>query len=337
MRFGCVLVLALSLAGCHRKSAPSRQARSSVPARVAAEEPRKEPERGGNRWKDTGVYLDGKPIAVLGFGELPIALKPIWIEEEKSAEIEPGSHAPGYVIVKQRRYRFTDYLKALGVDLARIKELHVAGPRWSETIVATGADLRSKKALGFMFRFGGSVGGKAIPVVPNGFGNDVSPDKISAVMIYIDKKPPRVVPNEGFEVDGQIVQSIPYADAPVHGGVRVYRDDRLVGSLHRRNIVEKEAARVDADGTAHYKLLDVLKQDGVDVRGIAEAWIIRDERRKERLGATQLADVTFEIGERKQNSILIGDQKLQTQVLALHSKPVRPDQLPVILPEESDE
>src|SRR5438309_1851973 len=37
---------------------------------------------GKARWKDTGVYLDGKPVGMLSFGELPFALLPVWIEEE---------------------------------------------------------------------------------------------------------------------------------------------------------------------------------------------------------------------------------------------------------------
>ena len=320
------------MTGCRSRTALVRQARASVPVRQTA--PAKQEgqgDRGGNRWKDTGVYLDGKPIGVLGFGELPITLSPVWISEEKSAEIEPGSHAPGYVIVKQRRYRFVDYLKSLGVDLKRVKALQVAGPRWSETISVSGAELRSPKGRDFMFRFGGSVGGKAIPVVPNGFGNDMSPDKISAVMIYLDKKPPQVVSNEGLVLDGKVVSGIPYAEEPVHGGVRVYLDDKLVDSLHRKNVVEKEAV----DGK--YNLLEVLERDGVDVRRVKEAWIIRDERRKERLSASDLIGLDFEMGERKQNSILVGQAKWPGQVLALHTRPVKSEQLPKILPEESDD
>jgi hypothetical protein len=334
MRYSCVLLfgVVLVLGGCRGRSAPVRQGRAAAPPAPAAEAPKPQ-ERGGNRWKDTGVYVDGQPIAALSFGELPVKLKPIWIEEQKSAEKEPGTNMPDYVIVKQRRYRFTEYLRALGIDLAKIKELHVAGPRMSETIVVSGRELRSKKAQGFMFRFGGTVGGKAIPIVPGGFGNEMSPDKIGAVMIYIKKKPPRVVGSEGLEVDGEIVSGIPYAKEPLHGGVRVYRDDKLVASLHRRNVVEKEAASADGQ----YKLLDVLSADGVDVRNIQEAWIIRDERRKERLTATQLADVTFELGERKQNAILIGKEKFAAQVLALHTKAVPADQLPQILPHESED
>src|SRR5512135_3255490 len=45
---------------------------------------------GMSRWKDTGVYLDGKPIAFLNFDELPIALKPTWIKDKVSDNKPPG-------------------------------------------------------------------------------------------------------------------------------------------------------------------------------------------------------------------------------------------------------
>jgi hypothetical protein len=104
---------------------------------------------GMNRWRDTIVYVDGKPAGVLEFGELPIGLKPIWVNEEHSAEIEPGSHGKGVKISQARRYRFTDYLKAIGVDLRQVKELHMLGPKTTMVTAVTGAELRSKKGEGF--------------------------------------------------------------------------------------------------------------------------------------------------------------------------------------------
>src|SRR5438128_146882 len=46
--------------------------------------------KGASRWKDTGVYLDGQPLGVLSFGELPVRLKPVWVEESISAEKRIG-------------------------------------------------------------------------------------------------------------------------------------------------------------------------------------------------------------------------------------------------------
>src|SRR5690606_22458857 len=89
-----------------------------------------------------------------------------------------------------RFYRFTEYFEALGIDIRKIKMVHVLAPKPSQTIAATGKDLRSPLAKEFMFRFGGYTFGKPLPHTPLGFGNGKTPDKAVGVMIYIDRKPP---------------------------------------------------------------------------------------------------------------------------------------------------
>ncbi len=92
---------------------------------------------GMSRWKDTGVYVDGKAVGFLTFGELPIGLKPTWMKDKVSAEKRPGTDDPGWRWAQQRSYKFTDYLKAVGVDIKKVKQIHVYGPKFSETIIAT--------------------------------------------------------------------------------------------------------------------------------------------------------------------------------------------------------
>jgi hypothetical protein len=159
---------------------------------------------GMSRWKDVGVYVDGKPVGFLDWGELPIALKPTWVKDKVSDNKPPGcpiEKCPGWKWAQQRFYKFTDYLTAIGVDPAKIKMLHVYGPKLSQTIAVTGKDLTSKASDEFMFRFGAEVGGKPIPHVPPHFGNGKQPDKINGVMIYIDRKPPTIT-RDGIELDG---------------------------------------------------------------------------------------------------------------------------------------
>ena len=172
---------------------------------------------GLNRWRDTGVYVDGRPVGIVTFGELPIGLKPTWVPEEHSIEFDYGYKGPRTRTSYERRYRMIDYLEALGVDVARIKEIQVFGPKTTSVIIASGKELRSKKGQEFMFRFGAVVGGKAIPVVPPDFGNGVMPDKMGAVMVYIDKKPPLLDPEEGLKLDGKVVEGIPYYGEPMQG------------------------------------------------------------------------------------------------------------------------
>jgi hypothetical protein len=191
---------------------------------------------GMSRWKDVGVYVDGKPMGFLDWGELPIALKPTWVKDKVSDNKPPGcpiEKCPGWKWSQQRFYKFTDYLRAIGVDPATIKMLHVYGPKLSQTIAVTGKELMSKQADGFMFRFGGEVGGKPIPQVPGNFGNGKSPDKINGVMIYIDRKPP-IVTRDGIELDGVPQDGVPYYGEPLRGGVRVYLDDKLATIVKRQ-------------------------------------------------------------------------------------------------------
>ena len=289
---------------------------------------------GANKWRDVGVYVDGSPIGMLAFGELPIGLKPIWIEEQHSIDLEPGFKGPTTKTIAERRYRMLDYLKAAGVDVARVKEIHVMGPKLTEVIVASGKELRSAKGQQLMFRFGGGVGGKPIPVVPANFGNGIKPDKIGSVMLYINKKPPVLVPDQGLTLDGKEVEGVPYFGEPVKGGVRVYNDDRLALVIKRQQL-EETPGEVGADGKQRWKLAALLKQSGVDLAKVVEAWAIADERRKQKFTRAELEALTFTMSPSEKNELLVGDGHLRVSALALHSHALKPDELPQIRADES--
>jgi hypothetical protein len=339
-------VCSLASAGCRRSGVIGR-AEASAPSAAAAAADRTArilrgdddedggSGTGGKKWRDTGVYVDGKPLGVLSFGELPIRLKPIFVEEKHSAEIEPGSHSPGYELVKERRYRFSDLVVALGVKLTDVKEIHVMGPKFSEVVIATGAELRSKLGEKFMFRFGGQVGGKAIPLVPRHFGNEMKPDKIAAVMIYVKQRPPVLVPDEGLALDGKMIEGIPYyGDQPLRGGVRVYQDDLFVFQIKRPLLRQTEAIE-SPDGVKRWKLWTLLAPR-IDPSKAVEAWLIRDERRRDKLTRAELESITFEMGEKEQNKILLGDRKIPASAIAIHSHALSADELPQVLPSEQD-
>lgn len=289
---------------------------------------------GMSRWKDVGVYLDGKPIGFMTFGELPIGLKPLWVKDQVSAEKPPGSgpEFPGWRWAQQRFYRFSDYLKALGVPLAKVKQIHVYGAKFSETVVATGKDLLSKKADEFRFRFGGNTFGKAIPRVQNDFGNGKSPDKIASVMIYIDKKPPTLVRNEGLYLDGVLQEGVPYYGEPVRGGVRVYIDDRLAAIIKRQDLDVSKATKL-ADGELHWKLADVLASQGAKLDKQLELYTIRDELRQDKpLTPEQFNTITFSASSQAKGGILldVDGKQVRANALAFHSRHLSPDEIPVV-------
>ncbi len=288
---------------------------------------------GADRWRDTGVYVDGKARAMLAWGELPVGLEPVWIKNKVSAPKRPNSNDPGWTWQEERRYRFVDYLKAIQVDVAKVKAMHVYGPKLTDSIVATGADLRGKLAEGFQFRFGGLVQGKAIPVVPLGFGNGRTPDKISAVMIYVEKEPPVLVRNEGFKLGEEIQLGVPYFGEPLRGGVRIYVDDLLAAYLKRQELQPADASK-GPDGELRFSLFAFLQKQGVATDKLVEAYIIRGERRTEKLTRAELETTYFTASAQAKGGVLIGDKKRRANSLALHTRALDPKELPVVRPNE---
>ena len=292
---------------------------------------------GMSRWKDIGVYVDGKPIAFMTFGELPITLKPTWVKDEVSVNKPPGCpECPDRKVAFTRFYKFNDYLKALGIDIKKIKAIHVMGPKLSDTIVATSADLQSKAADEFTFRFGGLTSGKAIPHSADNFGNDKSPDKISAVMVYIDRKPPTVT-RDGIELDGVEQLGVPYYGEPLRGGIRVYLDDKLAAIIKRQDLDAKAAVQTP-DGELHWSLKQFLEKSGVDTSKIVEGWVIRNERREEMIPWAELSTDSFtaasQSGKSNAGNVLLGDKKIVVNALALHTRHIDKSELPEVKPDE---
>ncbi|HEY2744721.1 MAG TPA: hypothetical protein VGL86_08865 [Polyangia bacterium] len=288
---------------------------------------------GTGRWRDTVVYVDGKPTGLLRFGELPIALKPVWVDKKVSAEIAPGSHAPGYTMRKERRYRIYDFLVAVGVDPMHIKEVHVQGPKSSQVLIATGAELRSEKGKQLMFRFGSITGGKAIPVIPADFGNRQHFDKITSVMVYVDRTPPTFVENEGLELDGKDLENVAYYGEPMRGGIRIYRDDRLALQIKKPTLEEAEPVSQDG-GLPRYNLLALLTQHHIDTSKVVEGWLIANERRTRKLSRDELAKLTVAMGDHHRNELRVGNEKFDSESIALHTRHLSPADLPQILPDE---
>ena len=287
------------------------------------------------RWKDTVVYVDGKPIGYLEFGELPITLQPTWVKSKVSQNKPPGCPScPAWKWGEQRFYRFTDYLKSIGIPIAKINQMHVQGPKETDTIVVTAKDLLSPASSEFMFRFGGEVAGKAIPHVPLNYGNGMGPDKITSVMIYIAKTPP-TFDNVGYVLDGQPIEGVPYYGEPLRGGVRVYLDDKLAAIIKRQELDVKQA-KTGADGELSWELYAFLKTKGVDTSKVVEGWVIRDERRKEKLLASELENSSFTASSQASGGVQLGAQKLVVNALALHTRAIKPEELPKVRPEEVD-
>jgi hypothetical protein len=132
---------------------------------------------GMSRWKDTGVYVDGKPVGFLSWGELPIGLSPTWVKDKVSDRKRPGTNDPGWKWARQRFYKFTDYLKAVGIDIRKVKEIHVYGPKLADADRDQGPLQSQSPSASCSVRR--EHLGKPIPQAPDGF-NGKTADKISA-------------------------------------------------------------------------------------------------------------------------------------------------------------
>jgi hypothetical protein len=295
---------------------------------------------GMGRFKDVGVYVDGKPAGFLAFGELPISLQPVWVKHKVNINKPLGcAECPIFKWDEQRYYRFNDYLRAIGIDLKTVKQIHVQGPKVANTIIATGADLRQPKADDFMFYFGLHVRGKPIPRVPLEFGNGFDPDKITAVMVYVEKTPP-ALDDDVFVVDGRPVDGIPYFGEPLRGGIRVYLDDKLAAVIKRQDL-DANKATTGPDKELSWSFFEFLKSRGVDTSHVVEGWVIRDDMRHEKYAAPELATMTFEApaksGKSNSGAVLLGEQKVVANAIALHTHALAPTDLPVIRPGEEND
>lgn len=286
------------------------------------------------KWKDAGVYVDGKPLGFLTWGELPLGCKVSWLRDKVSADKRYGTNDPGWKWARKRYYKFTDYLKAIGVDLRKVKELHVYGPKPTQSLIVTGKDLQSPAASDFWFWFGANTSGKPIPHAPENFGNGRIADKISSVMVYIDKKPPTLVENEGLFLDGVEQTGVPYYGDPIRGGVRIYLDDQLATIIKRQELDPKQATK-GPDGEPQWKLADFLTSHGVTWKRAVELWVIRDEKRSEKFSAAELSTMMFEASSQSKGGVLLGDKQVLANVIAMHTRHLTPQDLPI--PEQDDE
>lgn len=287
---------------------------------------------GMDRFKDPGVYVDGVPAGVLRFGELPTSIRPVWVKENAAVPFNAGDDGPRYREVEQRRYKFSDYFAALGVDLSKVKELHIyGGNQYAAAVVIPGKNLDME---GFLFRFGGSIWGKPLPACPPDVGDGKCPDQIGSLALYVEKEPPR---RDGgyFYFGDERIEGIPYFGEPLRGGVRVYFDGPLVTTVKRNKLraAKLEPLATTADSET-YKLIDFLKSQDIDTDTIEEVWLIQYERHVEKLSREQLLEVKFIASQGESGEILVGDKKTPTHVIKLHKKALTPDDLPKLTDEE---
>lgn len=252
----------VALAGCREPTASPVEAPSPTPS--VTEPPRAAHGAGRDRYRGGGVYLDGQPIGMLRYAELPRSMEPMWETQRHRLPFKAGEPVR-YRETRVPRYRITDYLKGIGVELAKVTALHLHGGR-SAAIVIKGDDLRAHPD-DILFKFAGNTQGKPIPQI-RGVEVSTTFDDLSAMAIYVDRKPPVLTAEDTLELDGMPVVGIPYYGEPIRGGIRVYLDDRMVAVLKRNQM-----------STQAHHLPDVLRNAGVETANVQRMELINDEER----------------------------------------------------------
>ena len=77
-----------------------------------------------------------------------------------------------------------------------------------------------------------------------------------------------------------------------------------------------------------------LASKGVDTSKVVEGWVIRNDRRAEHIPWSELKEMTFSASSQAKGGVFLGDNKLLANAIALHTRAIKPDELPVVLPEE---
>ena len=275
-----------------------------------------DPNAGKPRFGECAVYVDGQPIAVLTYGELPPNLPAHW-----QAVDEEGHKAP--------RFLMAEYLTALGIDVRKVRELHIYGGQDRIGIVQ-GSELR-RLAKKFYFEFTREVTGKpAMRYVGKDLHITDIVDTFSTIAVYVDKPAPRwnhelssLVDDQGREIDG-----IPYVKTEMRGGTRVYVDARLAANIKRNLLSSSMAVSQDDKGKPRYSLEAFLRAQNVDLSHVRAIELVRADRVVLSVRPDELKrPLEFETIADSSGSELFhvsktdGESQTEVNVVRLYSKP----------------
>jgi len=280
---------------------------------------------GGNRWRDAGVYVDGVPVGVMWFGELPLALQPVWKEDYQMLEFSAGDKGPHERKVKYRRYRIAEYLEALGVDLRQVKVMHLYAPSGFPAVIPGRVLRRHRDDL--LFSFGRETTGKPLIYFPADMKVNTTFDHIGAIAVYIHKKPPVLTPDEDDVVlDGKSVWGeIPYFGEPIRGGIRIYKDDRLAVTIKRKRLQESlNIATKDASGELRWNMLQFLEAHGVATADLVAAEVVDRDQRTVRFDRDQLVGTWFTAHPSASGELLLNAEQVPMEALMLYTRALPP-------------
>jgi hypothetical protein len=229
---------------------------------------------------DVPVFVDGKEISVLRFGELPSGLEPI-------AKPDDPNH-------RVRFYRVSDYLKAIGVNVDRVKSVHFADKSMRIASIE-GSELRADKDR-FVFDFLQTHTGQPMEAwKTTGLKNMLRIDDIFGVNVFVEKAPMEIDAHRHCYVDdGECMPVARFTTGDLMKGTRVYDDGKLLGYVKRRLLADSTLAGKTASGdssfsfdrylaslgikTANAKEIRLLAGDEVIASATAKEWAADSEK-----------------------------------------------------------
>lgn len=299
-----------------------------------------ENKEGKRRWKDAVTYLDGKPLGVLWYSEMPpqIAANPTWIEDVEELPWKPGDKGPKERVIVERRYKFADYLEALGVDLNKIKEFHILGGTHYAMRVTREDILKHRDT--FFFNFGRITHGKPLLRIPSDYNANTSLDQVHGIAIYQDKEPPKITEHSEIFFKGKVYTDVPYFGPPLRGGVRTYKDDTLAVWIKRKKLEDTDGIGTWFEGpkgkALRWPFLTFLEKNGVKTSDIVVAEVIFEEKRGRRYQGQELKDLFFTTAVQGSGQIYLGKDRVPANCVAFYTKP-QPERVPAMVPANATE
>lgn len=268
---------------------------------------------GFQMFKEAWFYVDGVPKGVLREVEMPASLPIAWTEQIEYLDFDAGDPGPHERTFLVKRWRISDYIKMLGIPLAKVKMVIAHGGRG---VVAIPGDVFRKYADKLRFDLTGNNKMKLRVFLPDGMPRETAYDRYVAISVIVDKPVPTTDESNELVLDGEMIGGIPYFGAPLRGGIRVYVDDKLAMVIKRNQL--GDVGRLDGP-TPAWNVAKLLEANGVPTKDLVAADIILKETRT-RVADLDLATFNFTSSEQQQGKILAGPDNVPTNAIVLYHK-----------------
>jgi len=240
------------------------------------------PEQQGNgrkrKFKHPTIYLDGKPIAILRYGEVPAKTKVSWYRLSTGKQV--------------RRFRLADYIEGLGIKLSELSAVHIYGGPY-RFAVFNGKQMNKHRKL-IEFSFSQETGGKVRMHWGAGVPTNDALDKIANVALYKKRKAPVFSRERNvLELDGVATNDVPYVNEDERlNGVRVYLDGRLVHNIRRNELEASSQSRRKESG---WPLQAYLQSHQIQLgsRTPKSVDLVAGDELAERVASDRFGELTF--------------------------------------------